>query len=70
MLNLFRKDRKIVFKYKIEKGPKVFETMLRGKKFTMYNDTVIGMGRRGKELFRSTIEEPVYIRSKERTNAV
>ena len=66
VMNLFRKHQNIIFKYKIEKGPKVFETQIHGKKFELYNDTVIGYNNKGKELFRTTVEEPTYIRRGDR----
>jgi len=59
-----------VFSYKIEEGPKSYEVRLGGRKFTMYDDTVIGYGETGEELFRAKVEEPMHIRKKDRTNAV
>jgi len=70
VMNLFRKERKIVFRYAIEEGPKVYERTIRGRKFTMYDDTVVGYGRDGQEIVRVKIEEPMHVRSRERTNAV
>ncbi|PJA14840.1 MAG: nitrate oxidoreductase subunit beta, partial [Elusimicrobia bacterium CG_4_10_14_0_2_um_filter_63_34] len=70
VMNLFRKERKIVFRYAIEEGPKVYERTIRGRKFTMYDDTVVGYGRDGQEIVRVKIEEPMHVRSRERSNAV
>lgn len=70
VLQLFRRSQEIVFRYDIEEGPKLFETIVHGKPFTLYNDTVIAFGEDGKEIFRTTVEEPTYLRPKERTNAV
>jgi nitrate reductase beta subunit len=62
VLQLFRRSNRIVFKYEIEEGPKVYETELHGKPFSQYNDTVIAFGKDGQELFRTTVEEPVHVR--------
>ncbi|MDR4508626.1 MAG: 4Fe-4S dicluster domain-containing protein [Candidatus Brocadiaceae bacterium] len=70
VMSLFRMTQTIVFEYKIEQGPKVFETEIHGKKFTMYNDTVIGYGDDGKEVVRTTVEEPVHIRPDKHYNSI
>ena len=70
VLQLFRRSQEIVFRYEIQEGPKVFETTIHGKPFTMYDDTIVAFGEDGKEIFRTNVEEPVYVRPKERTNAV
>lgn len=70
VLQLFRKSQNIIFRYEIEEGPKVFETEVNGKPFTMYNDTVIAYGKDGQELFRTTIEEPTFIRDKKYYNSI
>jgi hypothetical protein len=45
--------------YEIKEGPKVFETEVRGKKFVMYNDTVIGYAKDGTKIIETTVEEPL-----------
>ena len=70
VLQLFRRDNRIIYRYAIEEGPKVWETEIHGKPFTMYDDTVIAFGRDGKELFRTKVEEPLYVRPPERINYV
>lgn len=70
VLQLFRRSHTIIFRYEIKQGPKVYETEIDGKPFTLYNDTVIAYGRSGKELFRTQVEEPVYVRSRERLNSI
>ena len=62
VLQLFRRSSQIISRYKIEKGPKVYETERQGKKFEVYNDTIIGFNRDDKEIFRTQVEEPVYVR--------
>jgi nitrate reductase beta subunit len=70
VLQLFRRDNRIIYRYEIEDGPKVFETEIHGKPFTMYDDTVIAFDRNGKELFRTKVEEPVHVRPPDRVNYV
>jgi nitrate reductase beta subunit len=70
VLQLFRKDNRIVFRYEIEEGPKVFETEIHGKPFTLYDDTVIAFDADGHELFRTRVEEPVHERPAERLNSI
>ena len=70
VLQLFRRSQEIVFRYRIEHGRKAYETKVRGRKFTMYDDTVIAYGKTGKEIFRTNVEEPVIVRPAERSNAV
>ena len=70
VLQLFRRSRLIIYKYKIEEGPKVFETTIRGRPFTMYNDTVIAYGRDGQELFRTNVEEPIHVRPENYVNSL
>jgi nitrate reductase beta subunit len=69
VLQLFRAQRQILFKYKIEKGPKVAELPVpmpggKTKIQEIFNDTVIGFNKFGKEVVRVTIEEPVFERTK------
>ncbi len=70
VLQLFRRSNRIIFRYEIEEGPKIYEGELRGKPVTIYNDTIIAFGKRGQELFRTTIDEPVYVRPAERLNSI
>jgi nitrate reductase beta subunit len=70
VLQLFRKDQRIIERYEIEPGPKVHEATVRGRKFELYNDTVIAFGRNGKELFRTTVEEPFHVRPPQHANSI
>ena len=70
VLQLFRTQRQILFRFAIERGPKVAEipVMLpsgREKVQEIYNDTVIGFNKFDKEVVRITIEEPTFERPKE-----
>ena len=70
VLQLFRKSNKIIFRYEMKEGPKIYEGELRGKKVTIYNDTVIAYGKEGQELFRTTVEEPIHIRPAIHANSI
>jgi|ETNmetMinimDraft_28_1059901.scaffolds.fasta_scaffold08885_1 nitrate reductase beta subunit len=70
VMQLFRRSQEIIFSYEIKKGKKVYETKVRGEKFTMYDDTVVAYGETGKEIFRTNVEEAVFVRPKERSNAI
>jgi len=68
VLQLFRRSNKIIYRYAIEEGKKVFETEIRGKPFKMYDDTVIAFGAKGEELFRTKVEEPFMTRPNKHLN--
>ncbi|MDR7522887.1 MAG: 4Fe-4S dicluster domain-containing protein [Armatimonadota bacterium] len=70
VLQLFRTTQRMIFRYRIEPGRKVFETTLNGKKWAMYNDTVIGLDQRGREVVRLTVEEPVFARPRQHLNSI
>jgi nitrate reductase beta subunit len=67
VLQLFRTNRQIIFRYEVEKGPKIAEvevTMPDGstKLQEIFNDTVIGYNKLGEEVVRVTVEEPTFER--------
>ena len=70
VLQLFRITQKVIFRYEIREGEKIFETEIGGKPWTMYNDTIIGYDRNGKEVVRTAVEEPTYERPKEHLNSI
>jgi nitrate reductase beta subunit len=70
VLQLFRRSNLIIFRYEIEKGPKIYEGALNGKKVELYNDTVIAYGKDGREIFRTTIEEPLHVRPPRHANSI
>jgi nitrate reductase beta subunit len=75
VLQLFRAQRQILFRFEIEKGPKVAEvevTMPSGQTKTLeiFNDTVIGYNRSGREAIRTTVEEPTYERPRQHLNSI
>jgi len=70
VLQLFRTTQKVLFRYEIIEGKRVFETTINGKRWEMYNDTVIGFGRNGEEIVRVSVEEPVYERPPQHFNSI
>jgi nitrate reductase beta subunit len=75
VLQLFRAAQQIIFKFEIEKGDKIAEietTLPNGEKKMqeIFNDTVIGYNKPGKEVVRITVEEPTFERSKEHLNSI
>ncbi|HBH96636.1 MAG TPA: nitrate oxidoreductase subunit beta [Candidatus Omnitrophica bacterium] len=70
VLQLFRRSNRIIFRYEIKEGPKIYEATLRGKKITVYNDTVIAYGQTGKEIFRTTVDEPIHVRPAKHANSI
>ena len=70
VLQLFRRSSQIISRYEIAEGPKVYETERQGKKFELYNDTIIGFNRADKEIFRTQVEEPVHIRPDRHPNTI
>jgi nitrate reductase beta subunit len=70
VLQLFRRSNHIIARYEIEEGPKVWETQRDGKTFEMYDDTVIAFNRAGQEIFRTQVEEPVFVRPAMHANSI
>jgi nitrate reductase beta subunit len=70
VLQLFRRSNRMIFSYRIEPGPKVYERDVGGKLFEMFNDTIIALGREGQELFRTQVEEPVHVRPAQHLNTI
>ncbi len=67
VLQLFRANQQIVFRFEIEQGPKIGEievTMPDGSSKTqeLFNDTIIGFNRLNEEVARVTVEEPTFER--------
>jgi nitrate reductase / nitrite oxidoreductase, beta subunit len=70
VMQLFRRDNRIIFSYELQKGPEIYRSTLRGKPFTLYNDTIIAYGKDGQELFRTTVEEPLHVRPSKHANSI
>jgi len=70
VLQLFRRSNRMIFGYRIIEGPRTYEGTLRGRRITIYNDTVVAYGRDGAELFRTAIDEPIHVRSRAHANSI
>ena len=70
ILTLFRKTNRIIYRYKIVKGDKVYETEIHGKKFKQYDDTVIGYDEDGKVVVQVDVNEPVHVRPDIHLNSI
>jgi nitrate reductase / nitrite oxidoreductase, beta subunit len=70
VLQLFRKSNRIIYRYEMKEGPKIYEGEVRGKKVVLYNDTIIAYGKKDEELFRTTVEEPIHVRPAAYANSI
>ncbi len=70
VLQLFGKDARMCFRYEIKQGPKVFETTIRGKKFELFDDTIIGYAKDGSKIIETKVEEPMHIRGQQYANSI
>ena len=70
VLQLFRRSNRIIYRYEMKEGPKIYEGEVRGRKVTLYNDTIIAYGKKDEELFRTTVEEPIHHRPKKHANSI
>jgi nitrate reductase beta subunit len=70
VLQLFGKDPRMCFRYEIKEGPKVFETTIRGRKFELYDDTIIGYAKDGTKIVETKVEEPLHQRGPQHANSI
>ena len=70
VLQLFRATQKIIFRYEIEEGEQVLDTEVNGRRWQMYNDTVIGFDRDGNEAVRLSVLEPFHVRPQQYLNSI
>jgi nitrate reductase / nitrite oxidoreductase, beta subunit len=70
VLQLFGKDARMCFRYEIKHGPKIFETTLRGKKFELFDDTIIGYAKDGTRIVETQVEEPLHVRGTQHANSI
>lgn len=70
VLQLFRRSNRIIYRYELQEGPKIYETSAGGRTVTIYDDTVIAYGREGQELFRTKVEEPLHVRPARHQNSI
>jgi len=70
VLQLFRTTQRIIFRYEIEEGKKVYERTVDGKTWAMYDDTIAGFDQAGNEVTRVSVEEPIHIRPERYVNSI
>ena len=71
VLQLFRRSQRMIFQYKFEPVDKpCYEAEIDGRKVELYDDTIIALGRDGKEIFRTTVEEPLHERPDKHANTL
>ena len=70
VLQLFRTTQRIIFRYEIEEGKKVYERTVDGKAWAMYDDTIAGFDQAGNEVTRVSVEEPIHIRPERYVNSI
>lgn len=70
VFTLFRKTNRIIYRYKIVNGEKVYETEIHGKKFTQYDDTVLGYDQAGNVVVQENVNEPLHVRPEIHLNSI
>ena len=70
VLQLFRTTQRIIYRYEIEEGKKVYERTVDGKTWAMYDDTITGFDQAGNEVTRVSVEEPIHIRPERYVNSI
>ena len=75
VLQLFRAAQPVIYRYEIIEGNKVHErqvTLPSGERKTLeiFNDTVVGYSRSGREVVRTTVEEPTFERPQQHLNSI
>lgn len=70
ILQLFRATQTMIFKYEIIEGKKIRDVTTNGKKREIFNDTVIGYDKSGKEVTRISVDEKIHVRPAKYRNSV
>ena len=70
VLQLFRTQRKILYRYEIIQGEKVREINVGGRTREIFNDTIIGYDKKDREATRIAVMEPFYERDKKYPNSI
>ena len=70
VLQLFRATRAIIFHFEVRKGRKVRDAVIGGRKWEMFDDTVIGFDRDGREIVRLSVLEPFVERPTKYLNSI
>ncbi len=70
VLQLFRATQTIIFNFEVKEGPKIRDVNLNGKSWSIYDDTVIGYDKNGKEAVRVSVQQPFFERSAQYLNSI
>jgi nitrate reductase beta subunit len=70
ILQLFRTSQHIVYSIDVVEGEKIGEMNVAGKTLELFNDTVVGYDRNGRELVRQSVMEPLYDRGPKYLNTI
>ena len=70
VLQLFRATQRIIFRYEIRRGPKVRDAVINGRRWSMYDDTVIGFDSQGNEIANLSVIEPFVERPAKYLNSI
>ena len=70
VLQLFRASQTIIFNFEIKEGPKISEITLNGRKHELYDDTVIGYDKNGREAVRVGVRKPFFERPVQYLNSI
>ena len=70
VLQLFRASQTIIFNFEIKEGPKISEITLNGRKHELYDDTVIGHDKNGREAVRVGVRKPFFERPVQYLNSI
>jgi nitrate reductase / nitrite oxidoreductase, beta subunit len=70
LLQLFRASQKIIDRFEVIEGKKLSEAMVGKRKLEIYDDTVVGYDRDGKEAVRISVEEPFHVRARKYQNSI
>jgi len=70
LLQLFRATQTIVFNFEVKEGPKIRDVTVKGKTWSLYDDTVIGYDRAGKEAVRVSVRQPFFERPIQYLNSI
>ena len=70
VLQLFRTTQRIVYRFEVVNGDKIGEMNVAGKTMELFNDTVVGFDRNGKEIVRQSVMEPLHDRGPKYLNTI
>jgi nitrate reductase beta subunit len=70
VLQLFRATQTIIFNFEVQEGPKIRDVTLNGQTWPIYDDTVIGYDKQGKEAVRVSVQQPFFERPVQYLNSI